>query len=66
MKVEFKMTLFDDEETKAKLVLLNRLETLFDHSKNQLPKEYFWFSDNLPIGSKVKIIFEELCDERQD
>ena len=58
MKTEFEMTLFDDEETKKKLSVLNRLETLFDHSKNNLPEDYFWFSDNLPVGSKVKIIFE--------
>ena len=58
MKTEFEMTLWDDEETAKKLTMLNRLETLFDHSKNPLPEDYFWFSDNLPVGSRVKITFE--------
>ena len=58
MKTEFEMTLWDDEETAKKSALLNRLETLFDHSKNTLSKDYFWFSDNLPLGSRVKITFE--------
>jgi hypothetical protein len=58
MKTEFEMTLWDDEETEKNLTILNRLEALFDHSKNTLPKDYFWFSDNLPVGSRVKITFE--------
>ena len=58
MKTKFEMTLFDDEETAKKLTMLNRLEVLFDHSKNTLPEDYFWFSDNLPLGSRVKITFE--------
>lgn len=60
MKTEFEMTLFDDEETAKNLSILNRLEALFDHSKNTLPLDYYWFSDNLPVGSKVKITFEVL------
>ena len=58
MKSSFEMTLFDDEETAKKLTMLNRLEILFDHTKNNIPEDYFWFSDNLPVGSKVKITFE--------
>lgn len=58
MKTEFVMTLWDDAETAKKLTMLNRLETLVDHSKNTLPEDYFWFSDNLPVGSRVKITFE--------
>ena len=58
MKTEFEMTLFDDEETAKKMTVLNRIETLFDHSKNNLPEDYFWFSDSLPVGSRVKITFE--------
>lgn len=58
MKTEFEMTLFNDEETAKNLTVLNRLEVLFNHSKNTPPKDYFWFSDNLPLGSRVKITFE--------
>jgi hypothetical protein len=58
MKTEFEMTLWEDAETAKNLTILNRLEALFDHSKNTLPKDYYWFSDNLPVGSRVKITFE--------
>jgi hypothetical protein len=58
MRTEFELTLFDDEETAKKLVLLNRLEVLFDHTGNSLPDEYYEFTENLPIGSRVKITFE--------
>jgi len=58
MKTEFEMTLWDDAVTAKNLTILNRLEALFDHSKNVLPDEYYWFSDNLPVGSRVKITFE--------
>lgn len=58
MKAEFEMTLFDDEETSGNLLMLNRLEALFDHSKNTLPDSYWWFSDQLPVGSRVRITFE--------
>lgn len=58
MKTSFELTLWDDEETHKNLTLLNTLEALFDHSRNNLPEDYFYFSDNLPIGSKVRITFE--------
>jgi hypothetical protein len=58
MKAEFEMTLFDDAETHRNLPMLNRLEALFDHSQNELPEEYYWFSDKLPLGSRVRITFE--------
>jgi len=60
MKATFEMTLWDDEETAKDLTVLNRLEALFDHSKNSLPEEYYWFSDDLPVGSRVRITFEVL------
>jgi hypothetical protein len=58
MKTSFELTLWDDEETHKNLTVLNTLEVLFDHSRNHLPEDYFYFSDNLPIGSKVRITFE--------
>jgi hypothetical protein len=58
MKTTFDLTLFDDAETHKKLTMLNQLEAMFDHSKNTLPPEYFWFSDELPVGSKVRFTFE--------
>lgn len=41
MKTSFDLTLFDDWETERKLEFLNKLETLFDHTKNTLPSEYY-------------------------
>jgi len=58
MKTELELTLWDDEETARKLSMLSPLEILFDHSKNTLPEDYFWFSDKLPVGARVKITFE--------
>jgi hypothetical protein len=58
MKTEFVMTLFDDAETHKKLTMLSPLETMFDHSKNPLPLDYYWFSDHLPVSSKVRITME--------
>ena len=58
MKTTFDMTLFDDERTRMKLTVLNKLETLFDDERNILPPEYFYFSDDLPLGSRVRITFE--------
>jgi hypothetical protein len=58
MKAIVDMTLFDDEVTRKKLTILNTLETMFDDERNVLPPEYFYFSDELPLGSKVRITFE--------
>ena len=58
MRAEFEMTLFDDDGNRKKLTLLNTLETMFDDERNVLPPEYFYFSDELPLGSKVRITFE--------
>lgn len=58
MKTTFEMTLWDDEQTRKNLTVLNRLEALFDHSGNTLPDEYYYFSDELPVGSRVRITFE--------
>lgn len=58
MKTTFDLTLFDDAETHKKLTLLSRLEAMFDDERNVLPPEYFYFSDELPMGSRVRITFE--------
>jgi hypothetical protein len=59
-KAEFELTLFDDEKTRKKLTLLNTLETMFDDERNILPPEYFYFSNELPLGTKVRVTFEVL------
>lgn len=58
MKTTFVMTLFNDEKTTKKLAVLNTLEAMFDDERNILPPEYFYFSDGLPLGSRVRITFE--------
>ncbi len=58
MKATFDMYLFDDEATRKKLNILSKLETMFDDERNVLPPEYFYFSDELPLGTKVRVTFE--------
>ena len=58
MKTTFDQTLFDDAETHKKLTLLSPLEAMFDDVRNVFPPEYYWFSDELPVGSKVRVTFE--------
>lgn len=60
MKAEFVLTLFDDEETLKKMETLSRLETMFDDGRNRLPPEYYWFADEVPLGSRVKVTLEVL------
>jgi len=57
-KAVVEMTLFDDEETRRKLTLLNRMETMFDDVRNLLPPEYYYFSDGLPLGTTIRVTFE--------
>ena len=54
----FELTLFNDEHTRDKLHMLNTLEAMFDDARNVLPEEYFYFSDDLPLGSRVRVTFE--------
>ena len=58
MKTTFELTLFDDAKTHKALTLLNKLETMFDDPRNELPPEYYYFVDTLPLGSRVRITFE--------
>jgi len=57
-KAVFDMTLFDDDETRRKLTMLNRMETMFDDVRNLLPPEYYYFSDRLPLGTTIRVTFE--------
>lgn len=56
MKTTFELTLYEDMKFQEEM--LNRLEIAFDDPRNILPDDYFYFSDNLPYGSKVRITFE--------
>jgi hypothetical protein len=58
MKTTFDLTLFDDEDTRKKGRLLNRLELMFDDVRNPLPDEYYKFVTEIPFGSKVRVTFE--------
>jgi len=57
-KAEFVLTFFDDYDFKRKLGILSKIEAAFDDSRNELPPEYYWFSDEVPLGRKIKITFE--------
>ncbi len=56
-KIDFVLTLHDDEETFKKLKLLSKLEVMFDHTKNALPFEFFDI-ENLHMGESVRITIE--------
>jgi hypothetical protein len=58
MKTTFELTLFDDEDTRKKGRLLNRLELMFDDVRNPLPDEYYKLVTEIPFGSKVRVTFE--------
>jgi hypothetical protein len=58
MKTTFELTLFDDEDTRKKGRMLNRLELMFDDVRNPLPDEYYKFVTEIPFGSKVRVTFE--------
>ena len=58
MKTTFDLTLFDDEDTRKKGRLLNRLELMFDDVRNPLPDEYYKLATEIPFGSTVRVTFE--------
>ena len=58
MKTEFELTLFDDKHTAKSLTVLNKLEAMFDHPRNLIPESYYWFSDEIPIGSTIRVTLE--------
>jgi hypothetical protein len=62
MKTTFDLTLFDDEDTRNKSVLMNmnvdRVALMFDDVRNPLPDEYYKFVTEIPFGSKVRVTFE--------
>jgi hypothetical protein len=57
-KISFILTLWNDTETEKKLPFLSKLETMFDHSKNDLPEDWNLFTKNIPYNSKLKITLE--------
>ena len=61
-KSSFYLKMWDDEETRKKLQFLGNLETMFDHSKNLIPKEYFDMEGNLSPGSRIRATFEIMDD----
>lgn len=64
MRADFTLTLFDDEATRKKRSLLNCLEVMFDDPRNHLPLEYFSFSDHVPFGRQVRVLFELLPENQ--
>jgi hypothetical protein len=58
MKTEFTLTLFDDNNSRRKLTAMGTLEVMFDDSRNVLPPDYYWFADQIPMGSTIKVTME--------
>lgn len=66
MKIEFILEHFDDEETARNMKLLNPLESMFDHTKNSLPDEFFSTFQTesvLKRGSRIKFTMELLPEK---
>ena len=62
-KAEFELTLYDNEKNIEKFNTMSKLEIMFDDEDNPLPPEYFFFSDYIPWGSKMKVTFELVEEE---
>ncbi len=60
LKTTFELTLFDDDRVKAKLKVMSPLEAMFDDERNILPVEYDYFTDDIPLGSTIRITLEQL------
>ena len=58
MKTEFVLTYFDDESFSSKLDVLSKIESALDDARNELPDSFYYFSDDLPLGTKVKVTME--------
>ena len=54
----FDLCLHDDDITEQNLRFMGTLEAAFDHPKNVLPPEYFFFADHIPVGSTVRVTLE--------
>jgi hypothetical protein len=57
-KVSFNLTHWDDNQTEDRLPFLSKLETMFDHPRNMLPDDYYLLTENIPLGSTIKITIE--------
>lgn len=58
MKTEFILTLFDDAVTRHKLEAMSKLEVMLDDNRNVLPPAYYRFTDEVPMGSTIKVTLE--------
>lgn len=66
MKTEFTLTLFDNDRVREKLKVMSPIEAMFDDADNKLPEEYYFFSDDFPIGRTMKVTFELVDSKNQD
>jgi len=57
-KVSFILTHWDDAETERNLQFMDNLSSMFDHSKNPIPDDYYLIDGNLKLGQRVKVTFE--------
>ena len=57
-KVQFEMTLFDDESVRKKLEVMTKMEVMFDDERNSEPDEYYELITGIPLGSKLRITLE--------
>lgn len=58
LSCDFVLDYFDDESFVSKLDLLSKIEAAFDDARNEMPTLWYYFSDLVPVGKKVKITVE--------
>lgn len=58
MKAELNLCLRDTPENRQKAEFLTPLEVAFDDPFNLFPEEYFWFTENMPYGTKFRVTLE--------
>lgn len=58
MKTQFDLTLFDNEKNRRKSTCMCPLEIMFDDEDNKLPDDYYWFAEEIPLGTKIRVTLE--------
>lgn len=54
----FDLKLYKDYHVKQKLEVMSRLEAMFDDGRNVLPEEYYWFTEDIPVGTTILVTME--------
>lgn len=62
-KVQYDLTLFNDDSVREKLTVLDKMETMFDDERNIVPDSYYELIENLSLGSTIRVTVEVISNE---